>query len=66
MNPSPVSHLSGPAPPAASGRPGTQAPGRDLRSVGVSNKVRDVEVLPMPPDPVGNWPDYRGSRRGDG
>jgi len=26
--------------------------------------VRELEVLPMPPDPVGNWPDYPdGSRR---
>lgn len=25
-------------------------------------KVRDLEVLPMPPDPVGNWPDYPNAR----
>jgi hypothetical protein len=26
------------------------------------DKVRDYEVLPMPPDPVGNWPDYERRR----
>jgi predicted DNA-binding transcriptional regulator AlpA len=25
-------------------------------------KVRDFEALPMPPDPVGNWPDYERRR----
>lgn len=29
-------------------------------------QVRDFEVLPMPPDPVGNWPDYRDPRRDEG
>ena len=25
--------------------------------------VRDFEVLPMPPDPVANWPDYEDPSR---